>query len=88
MFPCMPKKLQNHKMTKKMYCIVIKEGVRKKKPEELCPIDKYKFFWFISPQKIMGQFFFSEKRANQGGGQGGFVKRAKFFRVFFPAPFP
>ena len=23
MFSCMPKKLQNHKMTKKMYCIVI-----------------------------------------------------------------
>ena len=55
MFPCMPKKLQNHKMTKKMYCIVIKEGVRKKNPEKLCPFDK-------PPRIPLGLPFFPRKK--------------------------
>ena len=39
------------------------------------------------PKKIMGQFFFSEKRENQGGGYVVFLSKGHNFTVFL-APFP
>ena len=39
-------------------------------------------------KKIMGQFFFSEKRANRGGGSEGGLSKGHNFFGFFLDPFP
>ena len=40
------------------------------------------------PKKIMGQFFFSEKRANRGGGSEGGLSKGHNFSVFFLGTLP
>ena len=45
--------------------------------------------WFIFPKKLVGQLFFSEKRANRGeGSEGGLWKGHNFSGFFSSDPFP